>query len=167
MEGIDKTTFKQIFRDHWEEFRQAYTPYAGAEFIGGRLLPYVPYRHEVLPVPEFLRNYFYRDPALLSRLLQIGHDCLRDILTTCARTPRTIGTMVVLQTYGRSGHYNPHLPILFTAGGVDTQGQWKPVRSLPYKLMHRKGQYHLLTLLAQEVGRPTLQAGLAHGWKDD
>jgi len=221
VEGIDKTTFQQIFRDHWDEFRQAYPRYAGdeydevvqkmlacgdpekmgyvqyrccscgesrriaftckscfclscakvsadhwAEFIGRRLLPHVPYRHEVFTVPEFLRKHFYRDPALLSRLMQVGHDCLRDIVKTCARTSLTIGTIVVLQTYGRSGHYNPHLHILFTAGGIDPQGRWKPVRSLSYEVMHRKWQYHLLTLLAQELGRETIQADLDHGWND-
>ena len=117
-------------------------------------------------MPDFLRGYFYRNPVLLGRLMPIGHDCLRDILQTCTQTPLTLGTIVVLQTYGRSGRYNPHLHILFTAGGVDAQGQWKPVRSLPYKVMHRKWQYHLLTLLAQEVGRETIQADLDHGWKD-
>ena len=32
MEGIDKTTFKQIFREHWDEFQQAYPRYAGDEY---------------------------------------------------------------------------------------------------------------------------------------
>jgi len=153
MEGIDKTTFQQIFREPWDEFKQAYPHYDrpeygqvvqkmldcgdpdkmgfvqyrgcscgesrriaftckscfclscakvyadhGAQFLGRRLLPHVPYRHEVFPVPDFLRGSFYRSPELLSRLLQIGHDGLRDILKTWARTPRTLGTIVVLQT---------------------------------------------------------------------
>jgi hypothetical protein len=221
MEGIDKTTFKQIFREHWDEFKQAYPRYdqpeydqvvqkmlacgdpqkmgfvqyrccscgesrriaftckscfclscakvyadPWADFIGRRLLPHVPYRQEVFTVPDFLRGYFYRHPPRLSRLMQIGHHCLRDILKTCARTPRTIGTIIVLQTYGRSGRYNPHLHILFTAGGVDSQGRWKPVRSLPYEVMHRKGPYHWLTLLAQEGHSQQLQADLDHGWND-
>jgi hypothetical protein len=221
MEGVNKTTFKQIFREHWGQFKQAYPRYDGpeydqvvqkmldcgdpekmgfvqyrccscgesrriaftckscfclscakvyadhwAEFIGRRLLPHVPYRHEVFTVPDFLRSYFYRSPELLSRLMQIGHNCLRDILQTCARTPLTIGTIVVLQTYGRSGHYNPHLHILFTAGGVDPQARWKPLSYIPYELMHRKWQYHLLTLLAQEGDSETIQADLDHGWND-
>jgi hypothetical protein len=221
MEGIDKATFKQIFREHWDEFKQAYPRYDRpeydhvvqkmlacgdpekrgfvpyrccscgesrriaftckscfclscakvyadhwADFLGRRLRPHVPYRHEVLTVPDFLRGYFYRSPALLSRLRHIGHDCLRDILQTCARTPLTIGTIVVLQTYGRSGRYNPHRHLLFTAGGVNAQGHWKPVRSLPYEVLHRKGQYHLLTLLAQEGDSPRLQEDLDHGGND-
>jgi hypothetical protein len=221
MEGIDKTTFKQIFREHWGQFKQAYPRYDGpeydqviqkmldcgdpekmgfvqyrccscgesrriaftckscfclscakvyadrwADFIGRRLIPQVTYRHEVFTVPDFLRGYFYRNPDLLNCLMQTGNNCLLDILQTCTRTSLTIGTMIVLQTSGRSGRYNPHLHILFTAGGVDPQGRWKPVSYIPYELLHRKWQYHLLTMLAQEVDPPTIQAQIDHGWKD-
>ena len=221
MEGIDKATFKKIFRDHWSSFKEAYPRYdcdrydqviqkmldcgdpekmgfvqyrccscgesrriaftckscfclscakvytdRWADFIGRRLIPQVTYRHEILTVPDFLRGYFHRNPDLLNCLLQTGNNCLLDILQTCTRTPLTIGTIIVLQTSGRSGRYNPHLHILFTAGGVDPQGRWKPVSYIPYELMHRKWQYHLLTMLAQEVDPPTIQAQIDHGWKD-
>jgi hypothetical protein len=221
MEEIDKATFKKIFRDHWDEFKQTHPRYDGpeydqviqkmldcgdpekmgfvqyrccscgesrriaftckscfclscakvyadrwADFIGRRLIPQVTYRHEVFTVPDFLRGYFYRNPDLLNRLLQTGNNCLRDILQTCTRTSLTLGTIIVLQTSGRSGRYNPHLHILFTAGGVDPQGRWKPVSYIPYELMHRKWQYHLLTMLAQEVDPPTIQAQIDQGWKD-
>jgi hypothetical protein len=58
------------------------------------------------------------------------------------------------------------LHILFTAGGVDPQARWKPLSYIPYELMHRKWQYHLLTLLAQEGDSETIQADLDHGWND-
>jgi hypothetical protein len=32
-----------------------------------------------------------------------------------------IGSIVVVQTHGRSGHYNPHLHIIKTSGGVSTE----------------------------------------------
>lgn len=220
MEGIDKDTFKKIFRDHWDEYKTVYPRYNSdyydnvirkmldcgdpdkmgyarywccccgesrkiafsckscfcltcakgytdkwSDFIGRRLIPQVIYRHEVLTVPDFLRIYFYRNPHLLNNLMQIGNNCLIDILQTCVRTNLKMGTIIVLQTHGRSGRYNPHLHILFTAGGIDPKGQWKPVSYIPYKLMHRKWQYHLLTMLAKEIDKAKIKKDINHGWK--
>jgi hypothetical protein len=138
---IDKDAFKQIFRDHWEEFKAACprynTPYYDeiigkmldcgdpdrmgfaqyrcfccgetrrigfsckssfclscakvytdrwVEFIGRRLLPGVVYRHIVLTVPEFLRLWFYRNPALLSPLMRAGQACLNDLFNSINKT---------------------------------------------------------------------------------
>jgi hypothetical protein len=91
-----------------------------------------------LTVPDFLRIYFYRNPQLLNNLMKTGNNCLIDILQTCTGTNLKMGTIIVLQTNGRSGRYNPHLHILFTAGGIDPKGQWKSVSYIPYELMHRK-----------------------------
>ena len=166
MEGIDKTTFKKIFEDHWDDFKTHYPRYDSdyydnviqkmldcgdpdkmgyvryrccscgesrkiaftckscfclscakgytdkwSDFIGRRLIPQVTYRHEILTVPDFLRIYFYVNPQLLNKLMQTGNNCLIDILQTCAGTNLKIGTIIVLQTNGRSGRYNPHLLI--------------------------------------------------------
>ncbi len=94
----------KVYTDRW------------ADFIGRRLLPGVIYRHVVLTMPDFLHPWFYRDRTLLSPLMWAGNDCLKDILRTCSGAELDIGVIIVLQTAGRSGHYNPHLHILVTAG---------------------------------------------------
>jgi hypothetical protein len=126
----------------------------------------VTYRHFVLTVPEFLRHYFYQNAALLGQLMRTGDACLRDIFQTTARIPLQIGCIMVLQTFGRSGHFNPHLHVLVTAGGLTPQGAWKPLSFIPYELMHRKWQYHLLTMLHQHADHPDLVKELDRGWKD-
>jgi hypothetical protein len=73
---------------------------------------------------------------------------------------------MVLQTYGRSGEFNPHLHILVTAGGVTEQGTWKAVTFIPYELMHKKWQYHLLQMLREHVHDPRVQQDIDRGWKD-
>ena len=221
MEGIDKDTFKQIFRDHWEDFKARYPRYdtpqynqtvqkmlqcgdpdkmgfvqyrcthcgqtrriaftckssfclscakvytdRWAEFIGRRLLPGVTYRHVVLTMPDFLHPWFYRAPTLLSPFMQAGNAFLRDLLRTYTGMELDIGAVIVLQTAGRSGHYNPHLHILVTAGGLNPQGQWMPVSYIPYELMHRKWQYHLLTMLRENVSDPAVQKDIDRAWRD-
>lgn len=220
MEGIDKNTFKQIFYDHWDAFKQIHPKfdcpdfndtiqkmldcgdpqkmgfvqyrccYCGeirriaftckssfclscakgytdrwADFIGRRLLPGVTYRHVVLTMPECLRQWFFRNPDWLSPLMRAGHACLKDILKICTGMNLDIGSIIVLQTAGRSGHYNPHLHILMTAGGIDASDQWRPVTYIPYEMMHKKWQYHLLTMIREKDIDPAIQKDIDHVWK--
>jgi len=220
MEGIDKSTFKRIFQEHWAGFKAVYPRFETpdyntalqkmldcgdpdkmgyvqyrclacghtrciaftckscfclscaaaytdhwAEFIGRRLFPGATYRHIVLTMPDFLHPWFYRDPTLLSRLMRAGYACLTDIFRTSTGVTLDIGAIVVLQTFGRSGHYNPHLHILLTAGGLNPRGQWKSVGFIPYDIMHKKWQYHLLNLLRQHVADPSVAHDIDRAWR--
>jgi hypothetical protein len=219
--GVNKDTFKQIFRDHWDAFKARYPRFATPDydiavqkmldcgdpekmgyaqyrclscgekrriafackssfclscaqprmsqwsnFIGRRLIPGVTYRHFILTTPDFLRDWFYQSPDLLSKLMQRGYACLLDIFHTATRKPLDIGCVMVLQTFGRSGEFNPHLHMLVTAGGLTAQGTWKNVNFIPYEVMHRKWQYHLLDLLRQEVDDPRVKQEIDRGWKN-
>jgi hypothetical protein len=56
----------------------------------------------------------------------------------------------VLHTHGRNGQSHPHLHGLATSGGDDAQGTpWEHRQSLPYALLRRQWQWHLLTMLRQ------------------
>ena len=143
----------KVYTDRW------------ADFIGRRLLPGVTYRHVVLTMPEFLRVWFYRNPERLGPFMRAGHACLKDIVNTCCGSKLDIGNIIVLQTAGRSGHYNPHLHILMTAGGLDPSGQWKSVSYIPYDMMHKKWQYHLLNLLRDNIDDPAVEKDIDRAWK--
>ena len=65
------------------------------------------------------------------------------------------GYIVVRQTHGRNGRYNPHLHIIATSGGWDPQApQWIHLDYVPYALLRKKWQWHLLTMLRQTVKTP-------------
>jgi hypothetical protein len=144
----------KVYSDRW------------VEFIGRRLLPGVVYRHIVLTVPDFLRTWFYRNPSLLSTLMRVGHACLNDLFNTIKKTTLEIGTVIVLQTAGRSGNYNPHLHILITAGGIDPHGTWRSIGYIPFEILHRKWQYHLLSILREKVQDPNVHKDIDRGFKD-
>ena len=135
------------------------------DFVGRRLFPGVTYRHSVLTMPDSLHRWFYRDPALLSQLMPTGHAFWQDVLQLTTGMRLDIGSIIVLQTFGRSSHYNPHLHILFPAGGITPQGQWKAVSFVPYHLMHKKWQYHLLNMLRENVSDPDVQKDIDQAWK--
>ncbi len=59
---------------------------------------------------------------------------------------------MVIHTHGRNGHYHPHLHLIATSGGYDEQGErWEHLHYLPYKLLHRKWQWHLLRMVRQTL----------------
>ena len=80
------------------------------------------YRHIVLTVPEKLRKTFYNHTEeLLCGLMSCGVKCLDDFYSSVSRKGVKGGYIVVLQTHGRNGQYNPHLHIIATSGGMDQE----------------------------------------------
>ena len=115
------------------------------------LHPGVIYRHIVLTIPKQLRIVFYRhrhDGSLLSMFMNVGHECLEDVVSTVKRLLLKIECIVVVQTHGRSGRYNPHLHIIMTNGGIDTGSErWVDLGYFNYEIIHKKWQYHLFGTL--------------------
>ena len=140
----------KVYTDQW------------AARIEAILFPGVAYRHTVLTVPDDLRGYFYREARLLSELMRVGIECLADTLSTALRRPVCGGYIVVIQTNGRSGSYNPHLHIIMTSGGIVASGRgghsWVTLKYFPYEILHKKWQYHLFRMLKEQVPTPEMQA---------
>ena len=216
-EWFDRDKLKEIFRTHWESFKETFFRYREdrydevvqkmlgcgdpkngyATYVCGKcggeqrkvpfsckscfclscakvytdrwaarieaiLFPGVAYRHTVLTVPDDLRGYFYREAELLSELMRVGIECLADALRTVLRRPVEGGYILVLQTNGRSGSYNPHLHIIMTSGGIVPDGRggysWVTLRYFPYTILHKKWPYHLFRMLKERVPTREMQA---------
>jgi len=118
------------------------------------------YRHIVLTIPEKLRKTFYKhEEELLGRLMSCGVKCLDDprfhedtFFSRVRRKEIRGGDIVVLQTHGRSGQYNPHLHIIATSGGMDQESQrWVHLEYLPYPVLHKKWQWYLLEMVREGI----------------
>jgi hypothetical protein len=111
------------------------------------------YRHIVLTMPAMLRQTFYQQSkAVLSPFMRCGVRCLDDVFSRVSGKNLTGGYIVVIQTHGRNGQYNPHLHIIATSGGWDSQArQWVHLDYVPYRLLRKKWQWYLLTMLRQTV----------------
>lgn len=110
------------------------------------------YRHIVLTVPKVLRKAFYDNPELLGPLMQRGVKCLDDFFSTVSGKELKGGYIIVLQTHGRNGQYNIHLHIIATSGGLNQKTQeWVHLGYLPYRILHKKWQWHLLEMLREEL----------------
>jgi hypothetical protein len=111
------------------------------------------YRHIILTVPAMFRTTFYHNAALvLSALMRCGVQCLDDFYSDVRGKALRGGYIAVLHTHGRNGQYHPHLHLIATSGGYDGQEhRWEHLQYLPYALLRRKWQWHLLTMLRQTL----------------
>jgi hypothetical protein len=111
------------------------------------------YRHIMLTVPAMFRTSFYQHAAVvLSAFMRCGAQCLDDFYSEVRGKALRGGYITVLHTHGRTGHYHPHLHLLATSGGYDAEGErWEHLQYLPYELLRRKWQWHLLTMLRQTL----------------
>jgi Putative transposase/Transposase zinc-binding domain len=121
--------------------------------VSQRLHEGVIYRHIILTVPAMFRTTFYQNAALLlSALMRCGVQCLDDFYSDVRGKALRGGYIAVLHTHGRNGQYHPHLHLIATSGGYDGQEhRWEHLQYLPYELLRRKWQWHLLTMLRQTL----------------
>jgi Putative transposase len=73
--------------------------------------------------------------------------------------------VVVLETGGRAGNWNPHRHILMTSGGVTPQHRWLEVGYFPFEALHKKWQYHLFTMLKACVGTQEMKQQIDALWR--
>ena len=67
--------------------------------VSKMLHPGVRYLHNILTVPEQLRQVFYEnrhDGELLSRLMRTGYQCLEDVVSAAKRVDVKIGAIMVV-----------------------------------------------------------------------
>jgi len=133
--------------------------------IGRTLYAGVSYRPVVLTMPDALHIEFYRDRALLANLMKCGVAMLHEALSWLKKVELEAGYVVVLETAGRSGHWNPPLHILLTSGGVTRQQKWREVDYFPCTVLHKKWQYHLCTMLKQRVGTRAIKEKINALWR--
>src|SRR5256885_5835317 len=111
------------------------------------------YRHIILTVPAMFRTTFYQNAAVvLSAFMRCGGQCLDDFYSTVRGKALRGGYITVLHTHGRNGQYQPHLHLIATSGGYDSQGaRWEHLHYLPYDLLRRKWQWHLLRMVRKTL----------------
>jgi hypothetical protein len=120
--------------------------------VQAMLHPGVRYRHLTLTMPEALRPLFYQHPAeLLDGVMQAAQVAIDAVVSQVKRRVVKLGYIVVLQTAGRAATFNPHLHVLMTDGGLDANGTWQPLGYLPYDLLHRTWQTHVLQMIATRL----------------
>ena len=120
--------------------------------VSKALLEGMIYRHIVLTMPSLLWSLFSMYGYLLNYLPKCGAECLKEFFREVAGREIEGGFIIILQTHGRSGTYNVHLHIIATGGGIDKNSNWFEIRYYPYKLLSKKWQKHLLSMIEEKCG---------------
>jgi len=120
------------------------------EQVKSALFAGVKYKHAVLTIPEDLRKYFH-ERELLDELIKCGIAALNDVISCCKHKDIELGYIVVLQTAGRAGNWNPHLHIIMTAGGLDENNKWYDINYIPFDVLHKKWQNHLFNMIKEKL----------------
>ncbi len=103
-------------------------------------------------MPEALRTLIYQHAVpLLKGLMQAARTAMDTVVVQAKRQTMPWGYSVVLQTAGRSATHNPHLHVLMTDGGLRADGTWQPLGYVPYDLLHRAWQQHVLALITTRL----------------
>ena len=97
--------------------------------------------------------------------MQCGVAMLREALSWFTKGKLDAGSVVVLETAGRSGHWHPPLPILRTSGGMTPQKRGREVDSCPLTGLHKQWQSHLCTMRKQRVGTRAIKATIDVLWR--
>jgi Transposase zinc-binding domain/Putative transposase len=125
------------------------------------------YRHLILTVPAMFRTTFYHHAALvLSALRRCGVQCLDAFYSDVRGKALRGGDIAGLHTPGRHGQYHPPLHVIATSGGDEGQEhRWEHLQYLPYDLLRRKWQWHLLTMLRKTLETDTIHQLVDAGFR--
>jgi len=70
--------------------------------------------------------------------MKSGHAFFQDVVSYWLKEQVDVGSVVVLQTAGRSGNFNPHLHLLCTSGGMREDDRFKEFGFIDFNLLHTK-----------------------------
>jgi len=110
----------------------------------------VPHRHLVFTIPRQLRDVIFMDRSII----KIMTDCASRATVEALQikgTDSIPGILTVVHTFGRDLKFNPHVHMLMTEGGLTSDNRWIDIPFLPYGLLRKKWQYHLLTELKAKL----------------
>jgi len=78
--------------------------------------------------------------------MRCGYECLEDVVGKIKLLK--IGCIVVVQTHGGSGSYNPHLHVIMMSGRIETNLETGfDLGYFKYEIIHKKWQYYLLRMV--------------------
>ena len=145
----------KVYVDHW------------VSQVSQMLHEGVIYRHIVLTMPAMLRQTFYQHAdTLLSAFMRCGVQCLDDFFSrSVARRSRVATSSSSRPMAAMASTTRICTSLRPVEDGISRRKQWVHFGYLPYPMLRKKWQWHLLTMVRQtvdegdrSVGRCVLQA---------
>lgn len=104
----------------------------------------VAHRHIVFTIPQELRDKIFTNRKLIKVMMDCASRSALEVLQSRG-TDAIPGIICVAHTFGRDLKFHCHIHLLLTEGGLTSEDSWEDIPFLPYDLLRKKWQYHLLT----------------------
>ena len=108
----------------------------------------VPHLHLTLTIAKEMRYYFDRDRSLLKLLLTTAVDAVRQVIAVTYGDIR-VGLVYTCHTFGRDLVFKPHVHLILTKGGLNPQGEWVTIDTIPGGRLAATWRYLLCQRLRQ------------------
>lgn len=128
-------------------------------------LPACDYFHVVFTIPDELNELWrYNRMAFTNLLMRAGWKSLQEMLADPRHLGATPGALAGFHSWGQTLWLHPHAHVLVTAGGLDSEGRWRPCPYsglLPARALSTKfrGKLRAWLIAAIEGERLTLPPG--------
>jgi len=99
-----------------------------SELLQHKILADVPHAQWVFSIPKMLRPYFLNHRELLGELARLAYETVREMVASAIDEPNARpGMVAVIQTFGSSLKWNPHIHAIVTRGVFLNDGSWHPI----------------------------------------
>jgi hypothetical protein len=119
----------------------------------------VTHRHLIFTIPRELRKIIFDNRQFIKVMMDCASKTAMEVLQSRG-SDAVPGILLIVHTFGRNIKFNPHVHMLMTEGGLTSGNQWIDIPFLPYGLLRKKWQYHLLTVLKADLPKTRMNARL-------
>jgi Transposase zinc-binding domain/Putative transposase len=99
-----------------------------SQLLQTKILADVPHAQWVFTLPKMLRPYFLYHRELLGELAQLAYETVREMMAAAVdQSHARPGMVAVIQTFGSSLKWNPHIHAIVTRGVFLDDGSWLPI----------------------------------------
>ena len=120
-----------------------------AAFLHDEVFEDVPHSMWVFTIPKMLRVYFLHHRELLGELSRCVYQTLKQLMSAAVFEEENFrpGMVSVVQTFGETARFHPHVHALCSRGGWNAAGQWLPVPYLDHRNAEALFRHRVLLLL--------------------
>jgi hypothetical protein len=119
----------------------------------------------VFTIPKMLRPYFMRHRELLGGLCRAAWDTVLEMVITTAGEEIRPGMVAVIQTFGSTINFHPHVHAIVSRGGWTVDGVWVPIPWIDATAAELLFRHKVLSLLRDAGLIDEVRIALLLSWK--
>ena len=128
-----------------------------AERLMKKLIKGIAYRHLTFSMPDILWSYINENRSLQKVIMDTASLTIKEMFSKAIGFEVNVGIIEVLHPFGKDLIFKPHVHVLATEGGYNSNNKFvKLPRYIDYNTFHKKWQYNLLTALRDYIPKQVI-----------